>query len=229
MAVVCWIIKEEKLTEIITLDSGGQAMDEKHLMIDGYPRTLVLKTGEEIVLKVLDKGDKAALLAFFQGLPAKDKLFLKEDVTKPEVIQRWIDGMNFAIILPILAWYDNKVVGDATLHMDKLGWSQHVGEIRVVVASDFQHKGLGKALVKNLVAHAIDFGLDKISAMVMGNQHSARKAFERLGFEKEAVLKGHVRDIQGNKQDLIILSNDVSYIWHKMEELVSDFDPRRFN
>ncbi len=196
--------------------------------IEGYPRTVVLKSGEEIELRLLHEGDKAALLKFFQDLPEKDKLFLKEDVQDPNVIQRWIDGMDFETILPVLAWYDGRVVGDATLHMDKLGWSRHVGEIRVVVAADFQHKGLGKAMVKNMVAHAIDFGLDKIIAMVMENQHSARKAFERLGFEKEAVLKGHVRDIQGNKQDLIILANDVSYIWNKMEELVSDFDPRRF-
>jgi len=204
-------------------------MSKRILEIDGYPKTLALKTGEEIQLKILDQGDKDALLAFFRELPAKDKLFLKEDVTKPEVVQRWLDGMDFATILPVIAWYDGKIVGDATLHMDNLGWSQHVGEIRVVVAADFQQKGLGKAMVKNLVSHAIDAGLDKISAMVMENQHSARKAFERLGFEKEAVLRGHVRDTQGNKQDLIILSNDVSYIWNKMEELVSDFDPRRFN
>lgn len=202
-------------------------MAENGLRLEGYPKTLVLKTGEKIVLKILNEGDKQALLDFFRKLPAKDKLFLKEDVTREDVIQRWITGMDFESVLPVLAWYDNEVVGDATLHIEKLGWSKHVGEIRVVVASDFQHKGLGKAMVKDLVAHAIDLGLDKITAMVMENQRSAQKAFERLGFVKEAVLKGHVHDIQGNKRDLIILSNDVSYIWNKMEELVSDFDPRR--
>jgi len=198
------------------------------LTISGYPRSLVLKTGEQIELRLMNKADKDALIAFFKELPAKDKLFLKEDVTREDVIQRWIDEMDFSVVLPVLAWYDGRVVGDATLHMEKFGWSRHVGEIRVVVAADFQRKGLGKAMVKNLVAHAIDFALDKIIAKVMENQHSARKAFERLGFKTEAILKGHVKDIEGNRQNLVILANDVSAIWTTMEELVSDFDPRRF-
>jgi len=198
------------------------------LTISGYPRSLVLKTGEQIELRLMNKDDKAALMAFFKELPAKDKLFLKEDVTKEDVIQRWIDEMDFSVVLPVLAWHEGRVVGDATLHMEKFGWSRHVGEIRVVVAADFQRKGLGKAMVKNLVAHAIDFALDKIIAKVMENQHSARKAFERMGFKTEAILKGHVKDIEGNRQNLVILANDVSSIWTTMEELVSDFDPRRF-
>ena len=203
-------------------------IDTKGLEIGGYPRTIVLKSGEEVQLKLMHPEDKDALLEFFKNLPQEDKLFLKEDVTDPKVIQRWIDEMDYTKVLPVLAWYGDRIVGDSTLHMEKYGWSRHVGEIRVVVASDFQRKGLGKAMVKNLVAHAIDFGLDKIIAMVMEGQYSAQKAFERLGFVKEAVLKNHVKDLEGNKRDLIILANDVSHIWNRMEELVSDFDPRRF-
>ncbi|TLM98568.1 GNAT family N-acetyltransferase, partial [bacterium] len=99
----------------------------------------------------------------------------------------------------------------------------HVGEIRMVVARPFQRSGLGTALARSLVRRAVSVGLDKLVAEVVDNQIGAKRAFEKLGFHQEAVLKGHVKDIHGIKRDLVILANDVSPIFYSLGQLSGVF------
>ncbi|NOZ01690.1 MAG: GNAT family N-acetyltransferase [Deltaproteobacteria bacterium] len=193
--------------------------------MEGYPKYVALKDGEQVILRPLLKTDEKALLEFFVGLSERDRLFLREDVTRPEVVKGFIENLDHDTILPIIAEHEGKIVGDATLHLARHGWTRHVGQIRMVVAKDFQHRGLGTTLARGLVRHAISLGLDKLMAEVVDNQIAAIKAFERLGFQKEAVLRNHVRDIHGSKRDLVLLSNDVSHIWETMEAMVADFSP----
>jgi len=195
------------------------------MMIEGYPRTVTLKDGTKVTIRPLAARDEASLKEFFLELPEEDRQFLREDATRPEVVERFIRTLGDETVFPLIAEHAGRIAGDATLHRDRHGWSTHVAQIRVVVAREFQHKGLGTALARCLVRHAIGIGLDKLVAEVVENQHAAKRAFEKLGFVEEAVLKGHVRDIHGIKRNLVILANDCSQIWETMEALVSDFSP----
>lgn len=189
-----------------------------------YPKKVFLKDNYPIILRNMVKEDKEALIRFFRNLPEEDRLFLKEDVTNEEVIKRWFEQIDYSKVLPIIAEADGGViVGDATLHRNNYGWSKHVGEIRIVVAREFQKRGLGSILAKELIRHAQNFGLDKIVAEMMDKQISAQNAFKKLGFIEEAVLKNHVTDIHGIKRDLIIMSNEVGLLWETMEDLISDY------
>ncbi len=71
----------------------------------------------------------------------------------------------------------------------------------------------------------MDLGVDKMVAQVADNQTGAKRAFEKLGFQREAVLKGHVKGINGKKHDLVILSNDVSHLWEAMASLSDEGMP----
>lgn len=193
--------------------------------LSDYPKKEILKDKTEVILRPMKKEDKDELLKFFQSLPKEERLFLKDDVTKEEVIQKWIDNIDYSKVLPILAIVKDKIVGDATLHRTTFGWSRHVGEIRMVVAKEFQKKGLGTVLAKELVNYATNIGLDKITAHITEKQISAIKAFKKIGFIEEAILKKHVVDISGKKHNLIIMSNDVSHLWRKMEDLLMDWHP----
>lgn len=195
------------------------------MSFEGYPKTVTLKDGRKVVIRPLEPRDEYTLKEFFLALPDEDRMFLREDVTKPEVVERFIRSLGEGTVYPLIAEYEGRIVGDATLHLNRYGWSRHVGQIRVVVAREFQRKGLGSALAKYIVRHAISLGLDKLVAEVVEDQTGAIRAFEKLGFAKEAVLKGHVKDIRGYKRDLVILANDVSHIWERMEALVADFSP----
>ena len=101
----------------------------------------------------------------------------------------------------------------------------HVGEIRIVVAHPFQRFGLGTALIAELVRHAPSAGIEKLVGHVMQGQTGGERVMERLGFHLEATLRKHVRDVRGKTRDLHVYTNDVSYIWERMEALVSDYSP----
>jgi len=190
----------------------------------GYPKTFHLKDGTEVLLRLMEKEDFEDLLAFFRSLPEEDRMFLKEDVTDPAVVKRWVDSLDYETVLPILAIIGGKIVGDATLHMQTHGWMRHVGEIRMVVAREYQGKGIGTVLARELFFNAVRLGLAKIEAMVMEDQVGAIKALQRLGFKKEATLKDGVLDLKGKKHNLIILSHNTDELWKRMEDMIIDTD-----
>ena len=187
-----------------------------------YPKQFKLKDNTVITLRPMVKEDEPKLLAFFCCLPDEDRLFLKEDVTKPQVIHRWIEELNYDRVLPILAESSGKIIGDATLHTHKSGWMRHVGEIRCVVAREYQRRGIGVLLIRQLLDEATHRGLSKIQTQFLDNQIGAMRAFERVGFLREAVLKKMAEDLSGREHDIIIMTNNVSELWQKMEDLILD-------
>jgi len=193
--------------------------------LKNYPKNITLKDGTPITIRPLVKEDGDALYAFFKGLPEEDRLFLRDDITDRAVIDGFMEDIDYSKVLPLLAFKGDEVVGDATLRRSHFGWKTHVGELRIVVARKFQKKGLGGALAKLLVEFAMGNGLDVIAAEAVENQVGAIKMLERLGFEKEAVLKGRIKDMHGVKRNLVLLSNDISHIWRAMESVYLEYLP----
>lgn len=187
-----------------------------------YPKTVALKSGREVLLRPVRPEDEGALLDFFRAVPAEDRLFLKDDVTDPAVIHRWTHAIDIDRVISLLAFDGPRVVGDATLHRQPGGWSPHVGEIRVVTAKDWRGQGLGKVLAREIFHLALSLGLEKVQAQVMANQTGALNVFRSLGFIDEAVLRNHVRDRQGVKHDLVIMTQDVEAFWRRMEDFIAE-------
>ncbi len=194
--------------------------------MEQFLKTIKLRDGTSISIRPLQKQDGPALLSFFAALPKDDRLFLKEDVTNKDVINRWMEELNFDKVIAIVAEKDSAIIGDATLHLSQRGWHKHMAEIRCVVSREFQQKGLGTALMRELVAHAVEKRILKLSATMMDTQKSAQRAFERIGFKKEAELKDFVMDINGKYHNMVIMVNDVSELWKKMEDLLHYYDIR---
>jgi RimJ/RimL family protein N-acetyltransferase len=191
-----------------------------------YPKRVQLGDGSAITLRPMQASDKDSLVRFFRSLPEEDRLFLKDDVTQEEVINRWVRELNYDRVLPILAEAEGEIVGNATLHLQPSGWASHVGEIRLVVARSYQRRGLGTVLAREIFHHAVLRGLEKLTALMTEDQVGARKAFERLGFKPEAVLHNHVKDLKGNHHNLLIMTNDVAALWKKIGDLILDSEFR---
>lgn len=186
-----------------------------------------LRDGTQVFIRPMDPKDGPALLAFFRALPEQDRQYLRDDVTKVEWIERFVRAIDYETLVPVVAEHEGRVVGSGNFYRPAYGWSKHVAEIRVSVAVAFQRQSLGTAIARVLVRHAISAGVEKMVAHVVENQFAAARAFEKLGFRREAVLRGHVKDIYGMKRDLIVMSNDVSHLWDTMRAMISDFSPSR--
>ncbi|RLA97960.1 MAG: hypothetical protein DRG83_15105, partial [Deltaproteobacteria bacterium] len=144
-----------------------------------YPKKVVLSDGTEVTIRPLKKGDKAALIDFFSRVPAKDRNFLRDDVTDRKLVASWVDNLNYEVVLPLIAEYNGRIMGDITLQRRRYGWKKHVGDVRVVVASEFQKKGLGTSLVREVVELARELGLEKLAVEIHVKLTPAIKAFAR--------------------------------------------------
>jgi len=175
-------------------------------MISGYPKTVRLQTGTTVTLRPMVKEDADKLYAFFARVPREDRVFLRDDVSKREVTEAWARELDYEKVLPLLALVGDNIVGDATLHRRKAGWTSHVGKVRVVIDKDYRGKGLGTALLEEVISFAKRAGLELlVTEGVMGYQKEALTALTPLGFETAAVLHNYVKDQAGKPHNLVVM------------------------
>lgn len=150
--------------------------------------------------------DREAMLAFADGLPEHDLLFIRRDLKHPRVVDAWQQGIVDGRIDSLTAEDDGVIVGTVALIREPLGWSTHVGEIRLLVAPDRRGAGLGRDLLEAIIAVAVERGLTKVTAAMTPDQAGSLALFESMGFLPEAVLMKQVRDSAGGDHDLALLS-----------------------
>src|ERR1035437_8671982 len=120
--------------------------------IQKYPKEIKLKDGSKCKLRPLRKDDEKHFHAFFVGVPEPERMFIKHRVIDPEVIRDWCQNIDLGRNLPLLAFMDGKIVGDATLHQQLGGWKRHIGRVSVLVHPKYRGRGLARALVSEIVS-----------------------------------------------------------------------------
>lgn len=174
-------------------------------MLTGLPKQVRLETGTAVTIRPMVKEDVDKLHAFFSRMPREDRLFLRDDVSIRDVIESWAGELDYERVLPLVAEVGGNIVGDATLHQRKFGWTNHVGKVRIVIEKDYRGKGLATRMVEELIAIAKRAKLEQLVVELMADQTAAIAAFKRLGFEKEAVFYNYVKDQTGEERNLVVL------------------------
>ena len=155
-----------------------------------------------------------AVVRFFSNLPEGDLTFIKEDVTDPATVQAWTAGDDRA--QRWVAVDGNDVQGYvAVLRLP--GWSDHVGEVRLVVAPSARGSGLGRDLARHALVSAVEAGMTKLVVEVVAEQGAALALFTALGFSGEALLRDQIRDREGQLRDLMVLAHHVRDTWAGMD------------
>jgi len=158
--------------------------------------------------------DLDALLDFFERIPEGERTFFKEPVLDRPTVERWLTsdrgrrGLAFDD--------DGRVVGYVAV-VRLPGWSDHVGDVRLVVDPERRVQGLGRALARWALLQAVDCGMTKLTVEVVAEQERAVAMFGALGFRAEGLLLDHVRDHDGVLRDLVLLSHPVADSWSAME------------
>ena len=181
-----------------------------------YPLHVVTEAGD-IELRMMGPADEALVLDFARQLPQHDLLFLPRNISQPKVLSAWINEIDRGDITSLLAIRQGVVVGCGTLVRDPHSWSPHVGEIRMVVSLDVRGQGVGRALSQETFAIALGAGLEKLSVQMTVDQQAAIALFESLGFRAEALLRDHVRDVDGKKHDIVVLGHNVAQVRAQLE------------
>lgn len=174
-----------------------------------YPRRVSLKGRQAVSVRPMTYEDAGALHTFFQAIPDEDLLFLRRDVTDRDVIESWAEDVVSGQTVTLLAERDGTIVGEASIHRNRVPWTAHVGEIRVVVDAEHRQLGLGSALVQAIFLEALALDIEKIVAEMTTDQKGAIAVFQSLGFRPEGMLRQHVRDRRGEKRDLVVMAHEV--------------------
>ena len=182
-----------------------------------YPRTVEIKDGTAS-LDLMTPAVEDEVLAFANNLPPHDLLFLRRDITEPKVLSAWARQLETGEITSLLARNEaGEIIGCTAVVQDEHSWSPHVGELRVLVAPAGKDRGLGRQLIQESFLLALGLGLEKLTAQMTPDQTGAINVFEEMGFTAEALLKEHVRDQNGEKHDIVILSHDVEGFQSQMQ------------
>ena len=183
--------------------------------IEAFPKEVCLRDGSRILVKALEAGDEQALLDFFLRIPEEERFFLKENVTAPDVVQRWVMERDFRRALALLAVDGSRIVADAVLVRRRGNSRSHIGEIRVVVAPEYRDHGLGTALIRELCDIADDAGLEKVMfELVADKEQEAIRAAEWLGFLRVATIEGGAVDPLGHHHDVVLMAMPLGRWYH---------------
>jgi L-amino acid N-acyltransferase YncA len=187
-----------------------------------------LKDDTEVLIRDLRDDDAEQSLAFFQALPPADRIYLRNDVTRRDVIEERIRKMRIGKILRLVAINDDdQIVADGSLESEGYSWKDHVAELRLIVAAAFQRKSLGMLLARELYLQAVSMRVEELVAKVMRPQKAALKVVERLGFKEQAVFPDYVKDIEGQKHDLIIMRCKLQHLLSELEDYFALSDWQR--
>ena len=154
----------------------------------------------------------APLEAFFGRIPESDHSSFAEDVFEPGLVESWLHDARGRRSVAVEG---DQVVGYLAV-LPLVGWSAHVGSVRIVVDPAVRGKGVGRALSRSALLTGLELGLTKLVVEVVADAAPAVAMFEKLGFEPEALLRDHVRDRNGDLRDLLVLAHFVEGTWSSM-------------
>jgi len=175
-----------------------------------YRKFITLKNGKRVMFRFLNEQDRENLVRLFQEAPEEDTRFLKQDVKDINLVNFWVDHINYRKVLPLVAvdLENNQLVADATLHRGKHS-AKHIGEIRIFVSRPFRNLGLGSALLDELINLAMKEGLQWLKAEIIAEHKKVIKAFREKGFEVRATLEDYFIRKDGMTHDVILMMRPV--------------------
>jgi RimJ/RimL family protein N-acetyltransferase len=190
-------------------------------------KTLTLKDGRQVTVRHMNPADVENSYEFFCALPEEDRKYLRVDVTRRRMVERRTTELDRNRIERVVVVHDDEIVADGALELEGHGWGDNVAEIRLIVARDWQRSGLGTLLTRELFHLASQHRVDRVVARLMRPQVGAHRIMKRLGFSEEFLIPEHVRDQDGNWQDLIIMRCPLEDLWQQMESDFETLDWRR--
>lgn len=176
-------------------------------------RQIVLKDGRPVLIRPIEMKDFEASQGFFSSLDASERRYMRRDVTKAEVVQTRINEARTYAVERLIALHEDEIVADGSLEHERFGWGDRIAQIRLIIHPDFRRVGLGSSMARLLYVIAHQQNVARLNVRILRPQKLCCEIFHRLGFREAFVLPDHVRDLEGNLQDLIILRSDLEMLW----------------
>jgi RimJ/RimL family protein N-acetyltransferase len=166
---------------------------------------------KEVVVRPAQPADAAALVALAEAVGAEPEGWLISDSRWRSVggerrylraVRRHPDAAVF------VAEAAGEVVGRLSVARDPHPASRHVADLGLMVAASARRQGVGWALLDQAVEWARAAGVRKLELHVFPHNEPAIRLYERFGFAREGLRRGHYR--RGREYvDAILMAYDV--------------------
>ena len=193
----------------------------------GMKKMVRLKDGTQVLIRPLTVDDLDRSFGFFKGLPKEDRVLLRVDVTQRDLVEERIRMIETGNVKRLVAVVDDKIIADGAMELSGHGWAEHVAEIRMIVSREYQRKGLGHLMARELHALAASARVEVIVCLMMRPQKVAQSIMRKLGFREEVLLPDWVKDVGGQSQDLVVMRCDLKVMWQELEEYFHHTDWQR--
>ena len=172
-------------------------------MSDRFPQEAVLRDGRRLLLRLFNANDVENLYQFFHHLPEDVRRFAWDRIDNRALVESWGRELDYAKVLPVLAFDGGKLVADATLHRRHGSPLRLVGRIKWLIDPDYRGLGLGTVLVNNFISIARNNGLRHLTCMLISDlEADAVRTLSDLGFEGYTI-PGYGTDPDGSQHDMI--------------------------
>lgn len=186
-----------------------------------------LKDGTKVAIRNLSLNDLDKIMKFYRSLPLEDRKYLRVDVTNKNIVEQRIKAVELGNLFRVIALHRDDIIADGALELTTEEWRKHQGEIRVIVSKQFQRKGLGMIMMRELYSLAVEKKVEKVVAKMMRPQIAARTICRKLGFREELLIPDYVRDQTGTTQDLVVMTCDIKDFWRELDHFYRDSDWQR--
>lgn len=169
-----------------------------------YRNLVTLRDGTRVLFRLLDSDDRDRLQAMFAPVSDEDLKSMRHNVKDPAVTQKWIEGLDYSQVMPLVAVVNDDIVGDATLHLGQ-GPHHHVAEVRIFLSKPYRQRGLGTAMLRALIDIAKKLNLHLLTAQVIADRTSTIRAFRGLGFRLQTTLPDYFMMPDGETLDVALM------------------------
>ncbi len=175
---------------IVVAASVASTAHYGHMAIHPYPAELVtrwqLADGNDVVIRPIQPEDATMEQAFVQSLSAESKYFRfmqNLDKLTPEMLARFTQ-IDYDREMALVG-----VLDDGSSRAQMIGVARYVSnpdrhscEFGLTVGDEYQRQGIGRELMRRLMAVARDRGIDVMEGEVLSQNTKMLTLCERLGF-----------------------------------------------
>jgi RimJ/RimL family protein N-acetyltransferase len=155
--------------------------------------------------------DAAALVALAEAVASEPEGWLVTDGAWRSVGEerRYLRAIaRYPHAAVFVAEAGEHVVARLSLARDPHPASAHVADLGLMVAASHRRHGIGRALLDAAAEWARGSGIRKLELHVFPHNTAAVALYERFGFEREGVRKGHYHR-GGRDLDAVLMAYDV--------------------
>lgn len=174
------------------------------------PRRVMLRDGSgPVVIRRAKASDAPAVLEYTRALHEGGEGVIRypDELDESEKriarrIRKATRGEKGVRGLELIAELDGRVVGDVSVRRYEPRRLRHIGHLGVGVRPGMQGKGLGRALMELVIEWARAQGdIRRLDLFVFADNARAIALYESLGFVREGVRVGFLREDDGTSRD----------------------------